>query len=46
MLENWIWGLLTIACVVWYAGITIYVAIKGVNDIRTMLRKLSIPKKI
>jgi hypothetical protein len=42
MLQNhWIWGLVTIACLVWYSTITIYVTIKGVGDIRQMLRRLS-----
>jgi hypothetical protein len=34
------WLLLTIACLVWYAGVTAYVAIKGVFDIRGMLERL------
>lgn len=42
MLQNhWFWGLLTIACLVWYSTITIYVAIKGAGDIRDMLRRLA-----
>jgi hypothetical protein len=42
MLQNhWFWGLLTLACLVWYSTITIYVAIKGAGDIRHMLRRLS-----
>lgn len=36
-----IWWLLTAACVVWYLTITIYVAIKGAADIKTMLKRLS-----
>jgi hypothetical protein len=36
-----IWSTLTIACVVWYCTITIYVAIKGFLDIRTMLHDLT-----
>ncbi len=43
--EHWFWGILTIACLVWYSTITIYVAIKGIGDIRNMLRRLSGPKK-
>ncbi|KAA0227172.1 hypothetical protein EDS67_17685 [candidate division KSB1 bacterium] len=39
--EHWFWGSLTLACLVWYSTITIYVAIKGAGDIRQMLRKLS-----
>lgn len=35
-----IWLVLTVACIAWYATVTVYVAIRGVLDIRTMLRKL------
>jgi hypothetical protein len=35
------WRLLLAACLVWYATITIYVAIRGVLDIRQMLARLS-----
>ena len=41
MTEHWIWWLLTAACVAWYSSVTVYVAIKGVTDIKTMLRHLS-----
>jgi hypothetical protein len=34
------WGLLTLAVLGWYSTITVYVAIRGVVDIRHMLRKL------
>lgn len=34
------WGLLTIAVLAWYSTITIYVAIRGALDIKTMLRRL------
>ena len=34
------WYALTIACVVWYSTITVYVAFKGVIDIRGMLERL------
>jgi hypothetical protein len=37
---HWFWGLLTIACVVWYSTVTIYVAIKGAFDIKEMLTSL------
>ena len=39
--EHWFWWLLTAACVVWYSTITVYVAIRGVFDIRSMLKRLS-----
>jgi hypothetical protein len=35
------WGLTTAAVVVWYATITVYVAIKGARDIREMLGNLA-----
>jgi hypothetical protein len=38
--EHWFWGALTLACLVWYSTITIYVAIKGAFDIKTMLKAL------
>jgi hypothetical protein len=34
------WYLLTVAVVVWYSSVTIYVAIRGTMDIRSMLRRL------
>jgi hypothetical protein len=34
------WGLLTIAVLVWYSTITVYVAIRGTVDIKEMLRRL------
>ncbi len=41
MPEHFFWWLLTMACVVWYSTVTIYVSAKGVTDIRGMLRRLS-----
>jgi hypothetical protein len=35
------WKLLAIACLVWYALLTGYVAVKGALDIRRMLARLS-----
>ena len=34
------WGLLTLAVLVWYSTITIYVGIRGAVDIKHMLRNL------
>jgi len=45
MSEHWFWGLLTVACVIWYSTVTVYVAIAGAADIRHMLRRLSERKK-
>jgi hypothetical protein len=40
LVGHWFWGGLTIAVLVWYSTITIYVTIKGMGDIKEMLRKL------
>ncbi len=37
---HWFWGALVVAAVVWYSTITVYVAIRGVLDIRRMLSHL------
>lgn len=42
MTEHWFWLALATTCVVWYSTITIYVAIRGAFDIRSMLRRLQI----
>jgi len=39
--EHWFWGAVTLLCLTWYSTVTIYVAIRGVGDIRSMLRRLS-----
>ena len=40
-MKHWFWWLLTMVCVIWYSTITVYVSIKGVSDIKQMLRRLS-----
>jgi hypothetical protein len=40
-MRHWFWWLLSMACVFWYSTVTIYVAVKGVNDIKHMLARLS-----
>ncbi len=42
MLHNhhWFWGVITLACLVWYSTITVYVAWKGAKDIKNMLKRL------
>ncbi|MCX7826206.1 MAG: hypothetical protein N2689_11710 [Verrucomicrobiae bacterium] len=40
MTKHWFWWLLTMACVVWYSTITLYVAIRGAIDIKHMLAHL------
>lgn len=34
------WHILIWACVIWYSTTTIYVAVRGVFDIRSMLARL------
>ena len=41
MTEHWFWWLITAAVMVWYSTITVYISIKGVTDIKTMLRHLA-----
>ena len=40
MAEHWFWAMLTIAAVVWYSTVVVYVAVKGCSDIKTMLAHL------
>jgi len=39
-MEHWFWLLITVAVIVWYSTITVYVAVKGSKDIRDMLARL------
>ena len=41
MSNHWFWWALTMACVIWYSTVTVYVAIKGVSDIKSMLARLA-----
>jgi hypothetical protein len=45
MHNHWFWWALTMACVIWYSTITVYVAIKGASDIKNMLARLDAEKK-
>ena len=45
MRNHWFWWMLTMACVVWYSTITIYVSIKGAADIKNMLKRLDATKQ-
>jgi hypothetical protein len=38
---HWFWGILLFATLAWYSTVTVFVAFKGVTDIRTMLSKLN-----
>jgi len=40
MYEHGFWCLLTMACVLWYGTITLYVAVRGCFEIRRMLARL------
>ncbi len=39
--DHWFWALVTAAVIIWYSTITVYVAIKGVGDIKGMLKSLT-----
>jgi hypothetical protein len=39
--EHWFWWLVTLAVLIWYSTVTIYVSVKGTLDIRQMLRRLN-----
>ncbi|MBX7255226.1 MAG: hypothetical protein K1Y02_02600 [Candidatus Hydrogenedentes bacterium] len=41
MPEHLFWLTLTTACIVWYSTITVYVAVRGVLDIKGMLSRLA-----
>ncbi len=34
------WAILTFACVAWYLVVTVYVALRGFGDIKSMLQNL------
>ncbi len=34
------WYILSMACLVWYSTITVYVSYKGIADIKGMLKRL------
>ncbi|HPU27364.1 MAG TPA: hypothetical protein PK458_14395 [Phycisphaerae bacterium] len=40
-MAEYFWLALVVSCLTWYSTVTIYVAIKGVADIKSMLRRLS-----
>ncbi|MCL5098725.1 MAG: hypothetical protein M1608_14580 [Candidatus Omnitrophica bacterium] len=45
MIGNYFWLLLTLACIVWYSVVTVYVGIRGAMDIKSMLARLSALQK-
>lgn len=34
------WFVLTVACIVWYSTITVYVSVRAMGDIRNMLARI------
>jgi hypothetical protein len=40
-MRHWFWLSITIACIVWYSTVTVYVAFKGIADIKQMLARLA-----
>jgi hypothetical protein len=38
---HWFWFAITVAVMIWYSTITVYVSIKGLSDIKSMLKRLS-----
>ena len=40
MTEHWFWWILALACILWYSTVTVYVAVKGLGNIRDMLKRL------
>jgi hypothetical protein len=41
MIARWFWFGLMIAVIVWYSTITVYVAVRGIADVKQMLRRLA-----
>ena len=41
MMNHWFWFLAVVLVVVWYSSVTIYVSIRGVLDIKEMLKRLA-----
>ena len=41
MMNHWFWFLIVVLVVVWYSSVTIYVSIRGVLDIKEMLKRLA-----
>ena len=44
MPRHFLWWLITMACIAWYSTVTVYVAVKGITDIKNMLARLAKPK--
>ena len=37
---RWMWGGLILVVLLWYSTVTVYVAVRGIGDIRSMLKTL------
>jgi len=40
MFDHPVWLILTVLAILWYSTVTIFVAVKGITDIRGMLHRL------
>ena len=40
MREHWFWWIMTVAVMVWYSTVTVYVGVRGSLDIKHMLARL------
>jgi hypothetical protein len=41
MKDHWFWWMLTLAVLIWYSTVTVWVAVRGTRDIRGMLHRLA-----
>jgi hypothetical protein len=41
MKDHWFWWTMMMAVLVWYSTVTVYVAVRGIWDIRGMLQRLA-----
>jgi hypothetical protein len=41
MKEHWFWWIMMVAVLIWYTTVTIFVAVRGLVDIKQMLRRLA-----
>jgi len=44
-MTHWFWLGVSVACILWYASVTVYVAIRGAGDIRQMITQLEILRR-
>jgi hypothetical protein len=41
MKEHWFWWIMMVTVLIWYTTVTIFVAVRGLVDIKQMLRRLA-----